>query len=85
MRHLDGHERIERLDMRFGGVDAFLRVYVLVTKEETSVEILRLNHRVVYHDELADSSEHYILDGFRRNPPQSDHENSGISHPSRAC
>ena len=54
---------------------------VLVSEKEPDAEVLCSYVLTVQDDQLADSSEHNILDRLRRDAAQIDHQNRSISHP----
>ena len=54
---------------------------VLISKEEPDTEVLCGYVFTIQDDQLADSSEHDILDRFGRDATQVDHKNRSISHP----
>lgn len=70
MANFNGHEGVQCLDVWLCSVDAFLRAYVLITKEEASSKIFRLYESIVNDDKLAYAREDDVFDGFGRDAAQ---------------
>lgn len=67
--------------MRKEEKETYLLPDVLVSEEEPDAEVLCSHVLTVQDDQLADPSEHNILDRLRRDAAQIDHKNRSIPHP----